>query len=108
MTTCSSILSGAYCGCFKHLGLALAVGELLLRRRVEVGAELRERRHLAVLREVELQRTGDTDFIAFVWAAPPTRLTDRPTFTAGRTPELNRSVSRKTCPSVIEMTLVGM
>ncbi len=27
---------------------------------------------------------------------------------AGRTPELNRSVSRKICPSVIEMTLVGM
>jgi len=27
---------------------------------------------------------------------------------AGRTPALNRSVSRKICPSVIEMTLVGM
>ena len=27
---------------------------------------------------------------------------------AGRIPELNRSVSKKTCPSVMEMTLVGM
>ena len=31
-----------------------------------------------------------------------------PTLTAGRTPEWNRSVSRKIWPSVIEMTLVGM
>ena len=31
-----------------------------------------------------------------------------PTLIAGRTPELNRSVSRKIWPSVIEMTLVGM
>ena len=31
-----------------------------------------------------------------------------PTLIAGRTPELNRSVSRKHWPSVIEMTLVGM
>ena len=31
-----------------------------------------------------------------------------PTLMAGRTPELNRSVSRKIWPSVIEMTLVGM
>ena len=31
-----------------------------------------------------------------------------PTLIAGRTPALNRSVSRKHCPSVIEMTLVGM
>ncbi len=27
---------------------------------------------------------------------------------AGRTPEKNRSLSRKICPSVIEITLVGM
>ena len=31
-----------------------------------------------------------------------------PTLIAGRTPELNRSDSRKIWPSVIEMTLVGM
>ena len=31
-----------------------------------------------------------------------------PTLIAGRMPELNRSDSRKICPSVIEMTFVGM
>ena len=45
---------------------------------------------------------------AGVWAEEPTRDTERPTFTAGRTPWKNRSVSRKIWPSVIEITLVGM
>ena len=49
-----------------------------------------------------------TDFIALVCAAEPTRLTERPVFTAGRTPWKKSSVSRKICPSVIEITLVGM
>ena len=49
-----------------------------------------------------------TFFIAFVWASPPTRDTEVPTLIAGRTPEKNRSDSRKIWPSVIEMTLVGM
>jgi hypothetical protein len=31
-----------------------------------------------------------------------------PTFTAGRWPEKKRSDSRKICPSVMEMTFVGM
>jgi len=39
--------------------------------------------------------------MALTWAEPPTRETERPTLMAGRTPELNRSVSRKICPSVI-------
>jgi hypothetical protein len=30
-----------------------------------------------------------------------------PAFIAGRMPALNRSLSRKICPSVIEMTFVG-
>ena len=50
----------------------------------------------------------DTWRIALIWAAPPTRDTEMPTLIAGRTPWLNRSDSRKTWPSVIEMTLVGM
>ena len=50
----------------------------------------------------------DTDFMALTWAALPTRLTELPTLMAGRMPELNRSVSKKTWPSVMEMTLVGM
>ena len=49
-----------------------------------------------------------TFFIAFVCAELPTRDTEMPTLTAGRTPEKNRSDSRKICPSVIEITLVGM
>ena len=48
------------------------------------------------------------DFMAFVWALPPTRLTEMPTLMAGRTLELKRSDSRKIWPSVMEMTLVGM
>src|SRR6266567_1199127 len=46
--------------------------------------------------------------MALVWALPPTRETEMPTLIAGLTPELNKSVSRKICPSVIEMTFVGM
>ena len=46
--------------------------------------------------------------MALTCAAPPTRETEMPTLMAGRTPWLNRSDSRNTCPSVIEMTLVGM
>src|ERR1039457_1491526 len=49
-----------------------------------------------------------TCLVALMAAAKPTRDTDRPTLTAGRTPELKRSVSRKIWPSVMEMTLVGM
>mgnify|MGYP006866028323 CR=1 FL=1 len=44
----------------------------------------------------------------FVCAAPPTRDTESPTLTAGLTPEKNNSLSRKICPSVIEITFVGM
>ena len=54
------------------------------------------------------RRRPATAFIAFTWAEPPTRETELPTLIAGRMPELNRSDSRKICPSVIEMTLVGM
>ena len=50
----------------------------------------------------------DTCFMALTWAALPTRLTELPTLMAGRMPELKRSVSKKTCPSVMEITLVGM
>ena len=46
--------------------------------------------------------------MAFVCAAPPTRETEMPTSTAGLIPELNISVSRKICPSVMEITLVGI
>ncbi len=54
------------------------------------------------------RRRPATAFMAFTWAAPPTRETEFPTLMAGRMPELKRSDSRKIWPSVIEMTLVGM
>ena len=38
---------------------ALAAVELLLRSLVEIGAELRERRQLAILRQVQTQAAGD-------------------------------------------------
>ena len=69
----------------QELGQPRAAVEQALRRGVEVGAELREGRHLAVLRELALDRPA-TFFIALVCAAEPTRDTDRPTFTAGRMP----------------------
>ena len=50
----------------------------------------------------------DAFFMAFVWAAPPTRDTERPTFTAGLIPALKRLLSKNICPSVIDITLVGM
>ena len=49
-----------------------------------------------------------TFFIGVSCALPPTRDTEMPTLMAGRTPEKNRLGSRKICPSVIEMTFVGM
>jgi hypothetical protein len=49
-----------------------------------------------------------TCFIALVCAADPTRLTDKPTLMAGRIPLKNSSVSKKICPSVMEITFVGI
>jgi len=46
--------------------------------------------------------------MALIWAEPPTLDTEVPTFMAGRTPELNRSMSKKIWPSVMEMTVVGI
>ncbi len=57
--TCCSTGSGTYWPCLRISTRRTPRASMLLRRRVEVGAELRERRHLAVLREVEAQRAGD-------------------------------------------------
>jgi hypothetical protein len=51
-------------------------------------------------------REPATAFMILVWAADPTRETERPTLIAGRTPLKKSSASKKTCPSVMEMTLV--
>jgi len=45
--------------------------------------------------------------MAFVWAAHHTLDTESQTLIAGFTQELNKPVSRKICPSVIEITFVG-
>lgn len=47
-------------------------------------------------------------FIVLFCAAEPTRLTDNPGLTAGRIPLAKSSVSKKICPSVMEITFVGM
>ncbi len=108
ISTCCASDSGWYCGCLRISVRALPALELAARRRVEVaGAELRERLQLAELRQVDASWPA-TCFIALRCAALPTRETERPALMAGRMPALNRSVSRKIWPSVIEMTFVGM
>ena len=84
-----------------------ATVEQALRHGVEIGTELRERRHFTILSELALDLASDL-LGGFVCADEPTRDTERPTFTAGRMPWKNRSVSRKIWPSVIEITLVGI
>lgn len=105
-------------------------------RGIEIGSELGESGNLSELGEVELWAAGWEDeqdqgvriarklrrkiketstqtlrdpataFMILVWAADPTRETERPTLMAGRTPLKKSSASKKTCPSVMEMTLV--
>ena len=58
--------------------------------------------------ESSIRSLPATFFIGLICALPPTRDTEMPTLMAGRTPERNRSASRKIWPSVIEMTFVGM
>ena len=106
-TTCRSTGDGAYCGCLSSST-----------RRAPRSSWAREAASRSEAKAANASRSRYWDraslsppatfFIALICASPPTRDTDRPTLMAGRTPELNRSVSRKICPSVIEMTFVGM
>ena len=70
----------------EQLGQPRAAIEQPLGRRIEVGAELREGCHLAVLGASSSLIRPATCRIAFTWAAEPTRLTERPTLIAGRMP----------------------
>ena len=90
------------------LGQLLAAVQLVAGGLVQVAGELRERRQGAVLREVQLERARRPS--SSPWSGPrsPRGETEMPMFMAGRWPALNRSVSRKIWPSVIEITLVGM
>ena len=58
ISTCFSTAIGAYCGLLQDLHQPAAAVQLVLRRLVEVAGELRERRQVAVLREVEAQAAG--------------------------------------------------
>ena len=46
--------------------------------------------------------------MALICAFPPTLDTEIPAFTAGLCPELNKSLSKNICPSVIDITFVGI
>ena len=82
--------------------------KVFLRRLVEVRAELRKGCQLPILCQFQAQRARQFLPRTALCASPPTRDTDKPAFMAGRTPLKNRSASRNICPSVIEMTLVGI
>ena len=71
----------------EQLGHARAARELLLRRLVEVGAELGEGRQLAVLRQLEAQLAGDLLHRRDLGGAADAADRQMPTLTAGRTPE---------------------
>ena len=85
IATCFSTGSGWYWPCLSSSTMRCAAGELRLRGPVEVGAELREGRELPVLGEVEPELARHLR-MALICADPPTRETERPTFTAGRMP----------------------
>ena len=59
MRTCFSTGMRLVLGLLEDLDEAAAAGKLRLGRLVEVGAELREGGHLAVLGEVQPKRAGD-------------------------------------------------
>ena len=58
--------------------------------------------------QIKAMKQVATCFIALICAEDPTRDTEIPTFTAGLTPLKNNSVSKNICPSVIEITFVGI
>ncbi len=106
-TTCSSIGHGWYCGWLSEATIfsPRVSACWVARSRSEPNwANASSSRYCASSR----RRRPATLFIAFVCAEEPTRDTEMPTLTAGRTPEKKRSDWRKICPSVIEITLVGM
>ncbi len=107
IATCFSTGSGWYCGCFvisDSFSPRFSWSRVALSRSLANCANAARARYCA-----RSSLSGPaTCFMALVWAAEPTRDTEMPMFIAGRWPALNRSVSRKIWPSVIEITLVGM
>jgi len=91
ISTCFSTGCGWNCACFR-ISTSGRARQHLLRRGVEVRAELSESRHLAETVPDRGERSRDL-LHALICAAPPTRETDRPTFTrtyAGKEESLSR------------------
>jgi hypothetical protein len=107
IATCFSTGSGWYCGCLMtsdSFSPRVSWSRVALSRSDANWANAARARYCA-----RSSFSGPaTYFIAIVCAAEPTRDTEIPMLRAGRWPALNRSVSRKIWPSVIEMTFVGM
>ena len=106
-TTCSSIGHGSYCG---WLSVATIFAPRVSACCVALSSSEPNCANASSSRYCarSSRRRPATFFIAFVCAAEPTRDTEVPTLTAGRTPEKKSSELRKICPSVMEMTFVGM
>ena len=108
MVTCSSSDMGTYCACFRtsvtRCPRSSCARVALSSSEVPNWAKAANSRY-CTSSSLSLPATC---FMALVWAALPTRDTERPTFSAGLMPALKRSVSRYICPSVMEMTLVGI
>ena len=83
--TSSAIGIGWYCGCFSS---SVSREPRLSRRWVEASRSEANWAKAAISRYCASSSLIEpaTFFMALVWAAEPTRLTDRPTFTAGRMP----------------------
>src|SRR5699024_1997714 len=79
---------------FEQLYRALTTLQLPRGGGIQSRTELRKRFNAAVLGQIELHGTGQP-FHRLDLRRSPTRDTEVPTTMAGRTPELNRSVSRK-------------
>ena len=97
----------------QEFGQTSATGEQEAGGSIEIGTELGKGSNFTVLGKVKLQRTGELlhDLAAdrkdkpgewfnknsdtYVWAADPTRETERPTLMAGRTPRKKSSASKK-------------
>ena len=107
MTTCFSTGSGSYCGCFRIsvvFSPRVSWSRVALSRSELNWANAASSRYWAR----SMRSLPATWRMALIWAAPPTRETLMPAFTAGRWPWLKRSDCRKICPSVMLITLVGM
>ena len=107
IATCFSTASGSYCGCLRistSRAPRVSWAWVDLSRSLPNCAKAASSRYCARSR----RSVPATWRMALICADPPTRDTELPTLMAGRTPWWKRSDSRKICPSVIEITFVGM